>query len=418
MMKKVLHSLLLLSVLAVAPVSAQTLGIAAIVNDDVISIFDLNSRVSLLIATSNQEDTPAIRKRLSRQVLNRLIDEKLKMQEAKRMDINIPRNAINQAYDDMERRSKLPPGGLGKFLAAKGVDRLALLEQIEANIAWGSAVNRSLRFQIQIGDDEIDEIIEEIKDGKGKPEYLLAEIFLPVDNPQAESDVHSLAGRLIEHLKSGADFLSIARNYSQSASAAIGGDLGWVRLGQLGSEIDAVLPTLGKGQASSPIRAIAGYYIIMVRDIRTGKGLVSPDRKVKLQQVFFSLPISATDQEIAARMESIKTRTETIEGCGKLDELGLEEGSPLSGSLGNVRVDQLPDAIGNAIASLDIGKASLPLRSGEGIIVLMVCERSGTSGLNTVRNKIKNSLINRRLDIAASRRLRDLRNTAFVDIRI
>jgi len=418
MMKKILHSLFLLLVMAAAPVSAQTLGIAAIVNDDVISIYDLNSRVSLLIATSNQENTPANRKRLSRQVLDRLIDEKLKMQEAKRLDINIPHQTINQAYSDMERRNKLPVGGLGEFLAAKGVDKLALLEQIEAEIAWGSAVNHSLRFQIQIGDEEVDEIIEEIKAGKGKPEYLLAEIFLPVDNPQADNDVHGLAQRLIEHLKSGANFLSIARNYSQSASAAIGGDLGWVRLGQLGNEIDAVLPNLGKGQASDPIRTIAGYYIIMIRNIRTGKGLASPDQKVKLQQVFFSLPVSITDQEIATRMASIKARTETIEGCEKLDKLGREEGSPLSGSLGSVRVDQLPDAIGNAVGSLDIGKTSRPLRSGDGIIVLMVCERSGTSGLQAVRKEIKTTLINQRLDIAARRRLRDLRNTAFVDIRI
>lgn len=417
-MKTVLHSLLLLLVLAVAPVSAQTLGIVAIVNDDVISIYDLNSRISLFIATSNQENTPANRKRLSRQVLNRLIDEKLKMQEAKRLDINIPRRTINQAYSDMERRNKLPPGGLNKFLAAKGVDKLALLEQIEAGIAWGRAVNRSFAFQIQIGDEEIDEVIKDIKAGKGKPEYLLAEIFLPVDNPQAENDVYILAQRLIEQLKSGANFLNIARNYSQSASAAIGGDLGWVRPGQLGNKIDAVMPNLGKEQTSDPIRTIAGYYIIMVRDIRTGKGLAAPDRKVKLQQVFFSLPISITDQEIAARMDSIKARTETIEGCDKLDKLGREEGSPLSGSLGEVRIDQLPDAIGNAIGSLDIGKTSQPLRSGDGIIVLMVCERSGTSDSQAVRDKINIALINERLDIAARRRLRDLRNTAFVDIRI
>lgn len=417
-MKTVLHSLLLLMVVAVAPVSAQTLGIAAIVNDDVISIYDLDSRISLLIATSNHEDTQANRKRLSKQVLNRLIDEKLKMQEARRLNINIPRNAINKAFADMEQRNKLPKGGLSKLLAAKGVDRLALMEQIEADIAWGNAVNRTLRFEIQIGDEEIDEIIEDIRAGKGKPEYLLAEIFLPVNNPQADNDVHNLARRLNEHLKSGANFPSIARNYSQSASAAVGGDLGWVRLGQLGNEIDVVMTSLGKGQASAPIRTIAGYYIILVRNIRTGKGLASPDLKVKLQQVFFPMPISITDQEIAARMATIKASTETIEGCDNLDALGREQGSPLSGSLGEVRVDQLPEAIADAIAPLDIGRVSNPLRSGEGIIVLMVCEKTGTPALQAARDKIKANLINQRLNIAAGRRLRDLRNTAFVDIRI
>jgi len=232
-MKVFLIILFLSLVLTVAPASAQTQGIAAIVNDDVISVYDLNARVSLVIATSNQKETPEVRNRLSKQVLNQLVDEKLKMQEAKRLNINIPRTAIEESYRDLERRNNLPKGGLDQFLASKGVDKLALLEQIEAEISWANAVNRSLSYQIQIGDEEVDEIIAEINASKGMTEYQLAEIFLPVDNPQIENEVLNLANRLVENLKSGASFQSLARNYSQSATAAVGGDLGWVRLGQL-----------------------------------------------------------------------------------------------------------------------------------------------------------------------------------------
>jgi peptidyl-prolyl cis-trans isomerase SurA len=419
-MKRFLYALVLLSlsVFSANYSSAQSLGIAAIVNDDVISVFDLKSRLSLLIVNSNLENSAENRKRLSRQVLNQLVDEKLKMQEAKRLGINIPRGAVENAYRNMERRNKLPAGGLDKFLASKGIHKLTLLEQIEAGITWSRAVNRSLSQNIQIGDEEIDEIIAEMNANKGKPEYRLAEIFLPVDNPQVENDVRNLAMRIIENMKTGASFTNIARNYSQSASAAVGGDLGWVRPGQLGDEIDAILPTLEKGTLSAPVRTIAGYYIILTRDVRTGKGLSSSDEKVTLQQAIFPLSAPATKEDIAARMEEIKTRTADIKGCENLDKLAKEEGSPMSGSLGEIEVSSLPEIIQKNLAKLEIGEASAPMPSSDGPIVLMVCGRSGATALQKARKKILNDLTNERLDIAARRRLRDLRNTAFVDIRI
>lgn len=423
-MKNTWRSVLMLSLMTFvlylppSPAVPQTLGIAAVVNDDVISLYDLNARIKLLIVTSNQQDSPELRRRLSRQVLNSLIDEKLKMQEAKRLGIRIANKELENTYSDMEAGNKLPKGGLTDYLEKNGVDRLILIEQIEATIAWADAINRLFRPQTTIGDEEIDEVIEAMKASKGKPEYLAAEIFLPISNPNKAGEVLDNARRLIEQMMNGADFSILARNYSQSATAAVGGDLGWVRQGQLPSEINKALIALKKGDLSQPLRGVSGYHIILKRDDRIGLGLPKAKEKVDLRQVFLPLGAASTKADRQALMGKAKSMAATAAGCANMEKLEAESGSPLSGSLGVVDTSSLPKAIQNVIKNLSVGAASQPIPADGGIIFLMVCERTGTSTLETLRPSIEQRLMTERLDNAARGHLRDLRQTAFVDIRI
>ncbi len=401
-----------------APAPAQTLGIAAVVNDDVISLYDLQARMMMLIVTSNQKDSPELRSRLSQQVLNNLIDEKLKMQEAKRLDVNISPQDIEQAYEDMEASNNLPKGGLSTFLNKSGVDKLVLFEQIEATIAWADTINKLFRSQTTIGEEEIDEVINEIKASKGKPEYLTAEIFLPVNDPRQDGEVLNNADRLIEILKGGADFASLARNYSQSASAAIGGDLGWVRQGQLPHNIDKALISLKKGTISQPLRGISGYYIILKRDERTGQGLPPSQEKIDLRQVYLPLVAASSDRDKASLMEKAIAMGATAKSCPDMEKLEAESGSPLSGSLGTVDTSSLPPAIQKVVKDLPLATASKPIPADGGIIFLMVCQRTGTKAMDIIRPQIRSRLMAERLDNAARGHLRDLRHTAFLDVRI
>ncbi len=401
-----------------APAPAQTLGIAAVVNDDVISLYDLQARMMMLIVTSNQKDTPELRSRLSQQVLNNLIDDKLKMQEAKRVDVKIAPQDIERAYEDMEAGNNLPKGELTKYLNKSGVDKLVLFEQIEASIAWADTINKLFRSQTTIGEEEIDEVINEIKASKGKPEYLAAEIFLSVNDPRQDGEVLNNASRLIELLKGGADFASLARNYSQSASAAIGGDLGWVRQGQLPQEIDKVLISLEKDTISQPLRGVSGYYIILKRGERTGQGLPPSQEKIDLRQVYLPLGAASSDRDKANLMEKAIAMGATAKSCPDMEKLEAESGSPLSGSLGSVDTSSLPPAIQKVVKDLPLATASQPIPADGGIIFLMVCQRTGTSALDIIRPQIMQRLIAERLDNAARGHLRDLRHTAFLDVRI
>jgi len=394
--------------------SSQGLGIAAIVNDDVISLYDLEERLDLLIITSNQKDSVQLRKRLSRQTLNRLIDEKLKLQEAKSLGINVPKSRLEQAFFDMEKQNKMPPGGLTKFLASKGINRLALIDQIEASMAWRDTINKKFRFRISISEEEIDDVINDIRKSKGKPEYLTSEIFFPVNNPKKAIEALNNANRVIEQITSGGNFSALARNYSQSASAAVGGDLGWVRQGQLSKNLDAALSNLKKGSISKAIRTIGGYYIILKRDQRRGLGLPQSQEKIDLRQVF--LPLLTAD--INLLMAQAKSMAARAKDCSSMKKLEAESKSSLSGSLGMINTTSLPAAIQASVRNLPVGTPSNPTTAEGGVKFLMVCKRTGSSALDIIRPKIKQNLLNERLDITARGYLRDLRLAAFLDVRI
>src|SRR5471032_2605973 len=113
-MKRLLISLALL--LAAASASAQETRIAAVVNDDVISVADLASRMRLVFASSNIQDVPETRQRVTRQVVRMLVDEKLQMQEAKRLGVKVPDEEVNAGLAVIETQNKVPKGGLDAML--------------------------------------------------------------------------------------------------------------------------------------------------------------------------------------------------------------------------------------------------------------------------------------------------------------
>jgi len=411
-----------LLVFAVASTNAskaqETLGIAAVVNEDVISLFDLQSRIDLLIATSNQKNTPENRRRHARQVLNQLINEKLQIQEAKRLGIKVSDKEVNRAFATIARRSKMTPKKLTEYLAQINVDKDVLMNKLRAQIGWGRTVNQLFRSEISIGSEEIDDIINEISKSKGKPEYLVAEIFLAIDKPENAGEFRKVADNIISQLKAGADFSVLARNLSQSASAAVGGDLGWIRQGQLAPKLDKAIANMADGSLSPPLQTLSGFHILLKRKSRIGQGLTSDDEKVDLFQVYLPLPPSATADDVKAGLDAAAKMTAGATSCDAMADIAKKTGSKLSGRLGKVKTASLPAQTRKLVGDLAINKPSQPIRSGDGVAVLMVCGREGKLTLSQIRDNIETSLLNDRLDILARRHLRDLRRTAFLDIRI
>jgi len=394
-----------------------TQKIAAVVNDEVISVFDLQARLSLLTAGSDARRNPEAQRRLVPEVLRRMIDETLQMQEAKRLNISVSDAEIEHAIATIEQQNGMARGELEAFLARDGVDRQTLIAQIEPQIAWSKVVGRRIRPQIQISPEEIDEALARIQAGVGKPEYLLAEIFLRVDELENEAEIQQVGQRIMQQIQQGASFSAVARNFSQAASAAEGGNLGWVRADELGSDIEGTVSGMQPGQMAGPIRTLGGFQILLLRERRIARGL-SADAEVQLQQLFFPLAASADAAQVneaTARAQAMAARASS---CADIEALAAELATPMSGSLGRLKTSALPPVLQNAIRDLDIGRPSAPVRTENGVVVLMVCDRQGQEAELEQRQRIEQMLLMPRLDAAAQRYLRDLRRTAFVDIRL
>src|SRR6202023_721356 len=256
-----------------APDQGAETRIAAVVNDEVVSVADVQSRLKMVMLSSNFPDSPETRQRIAAQVLRTIVDEKLQLQEAKRQNVSATDEEINKAYTQIEKQNNMQPGQLDQVLKARGIERGALIEQLTASIVWAKLVRRLLSQTNVVSDEEIDYALKRAKETVNEPQSRVAEIFLAVDNPQQEDDVRRLAERLTEQMKQGARFSAVAQQFSQSATAAVGGDIGWVRAEQLSPELGKVVTQMRPGELSPPIRTGAGYYLLLVVDRRSGRAV-------------------------------------------------------------------------------------------------------------------------------------------------
>lgn len=404
-------------VLFALPATAQVSRIAAVVNDQVISVDDLAARLRLVMTSSNIPDTQENEQKLAHRVLRNLIDEKLEMQEAKRLNVTVSEKEVNQAFARLEVQNKMPKGGLDVFLKEHGVDRNTLVDQVTAALAWNKVVHQSLSQLAQISEEEVDTVMARLRETAGESKSRIAEIFLAVDNPKQDQEVHGFADRLEDQLRQGASFPQLARQFSQSATAAVGGDLGWVVPSQLSPEIGAAVQHLEAGQISPPIRGAGGYYIVLVIE-KQAAGSGVDDERVSLTQVMFPLPENASpadQQKVKAEAEAV---SEQAKSCGELAQLGHEKAPQTSGDLGWVKIGELPADLRQTVHKLKVAEASPPVPLRGGIGVLMVCDRQASPSALPSREEVTNNLTEGKFETLAQRYLRDLRRQAFIDIRI
>ncbi len=390
--------------------------IAAVVNEEVISVFDVQQRVRLLIVSSGLPNTPETVQRIAPQVLRGLIDEALQNQEARRLNISVSTGEIDDAIGRIERANGLPSGGFEGLLDQQQISREAAIEQIRSNILWQKLLSRTVIPQIEIGEEDIDSVVARIAASQGVTELRIAEILLPVDNPVDAPDIRALGLRLVEQIRSGADFSSVARQFSKSATAAAGGEIGWIRLGELGPAVDGVLKEIAPGQVSDPVVVPEGVQIVFLIEQRTNEPPDPGERNVTLRQMLLAVPDGAPQAEVDAQQQTARTIASTVRGCADFTKAAEEAGTPQPAQSASFKLNDLNQQLRQVAASLPIGQASAPIRNADGFQVLMICDRQEELGPD--REEIRRTLRRERADMLSRRYLRDLRRTAFVDLRV
>src|SRR5260370_42431960 len=259
--------------------------IAAVVNDEVISVFDVVSRMRMVMISSNIADSPEMRQRIAPQVLHSLIDEKLELQEAKRQSVTATDSEVNTGLQQIEKQNNMKSGQLNELLKSRGIDRGALVDQLTAGIVWAKLVRRQAAQTTEITDEEVDEALKRAKEHANEPQSRVAEIFLAVDNPAQDGEVHSLAERLTQQMRQGSRFSAIAQQFSQSATAAVGGDIGWLRPDPLPPVVGKAVSGLRPGEMSAPDRVAGAPYLSLDVDRPDGNSVCGQDTFCAIMQV-------------------------------------------------------------------------------------------------------------------------------------
>lgn len=390
---------------------AQAQGIAAVINDDIVTSRDLQQRVLFMLATTGaKRDEESIR-RIQRAALKNLVDEHIQMQEAEKFEQTIADAEVQRSVTRLIGRNGLDPQDVAQRLASVGVSLSTLQDQVRSEIAWQRIVNGLYGSRIRISDAQIDETLNRLTANASKPSYRVAEIYI-----EATPDIGGMdgamegAGAMITQLKEGAPFPLLAQQFSSSPTAAKGGDLGWVREGELRDEIDTVITKMNPGDLSTPIQVPGGVYVMALID----KQVSETDTVYKLKQVNLIAETPEAYDKAVAEMRGLKDQ---LKSCDTLDKDAKAIEGLNSADMGEVKASEIDDTILDAISNTDVGGLSDAIKTPRGPVAVMVCDRR-VSGKNIpTRDEIEERLLDQQLAQASKRHLRDLRRKATVVVR-
>ena len=393
---------------APAPNPATTHAIVAVVNDDIVSTHDLRQRVLFLLATTGAAQDEASLARLQQQALRSLVDERLQLQESRKYDQTISDAQIDRRVAQLISRNNLSPEEVQQRLAAVGVSLSTLRDQVRSEIAWQRIVNGLFGSRIRISDAQISETINRLSANAGEPSYRVAEIFIEATPDIGGQDGAMEGARaMITQLGEGAPFPLLARQFSSAPSAAKGGDVGFVRRGELRPEIDSVLDTLEPGGISEPITVPGGVYVVALLEKQQDEA----DTVYRLRQI--NLPNDRITDADAAVAQFAEFRTR-FTSCDTLeDDVRGVEGLDTA-DMGEIKASDMQEEILSRVSPLEPGQLSEPIQTPQGVVALMVCEREVTGTSIPTRQEVEDRLIDQQIAQASKRHLRDLRRQASI----
>ncbi|HJP69080.1 MAG TPA: peptidylprolyl isomerase, partial [Sphingomicrobium sp.] len=295
----------------------------AIVNGDVITQTDVQQRLQLLAIANGSPIPAAERDRLAEQVLRNLIDEDLQIQAAKEDKIDVKKADVDKTVARVAQNVKQSPEQLATYLEQNGSNIKSLRRQIEAEIAWQRLQRDKIEDSVTVGDDEVKAVLAKLNASKGTEEYRVGEIYLSA-TPATESQTLDNANKILTQLRGGASFAAYARQYSEASTAAVGGDLGWVRPEQLPAPIAAALREMPEGAISNPIPVAGGFSIIAVQQTRK---ILTPDPRdavLSLKQVSINFPKGTSREAAEPIVSRFADSARSVGGCGGAEKLASE----------------------------------------------------------------------------------------------
>jgi len=404
-------------------------GVAAIVNDFVISNYDLDQRVNLFLATSGVRATPETLAQIRAQVLRSVEDEILELQEAAKHKITVTKADVDKALQNISMENHVPIEQILNTIMMAGVSVDTFRAQVGAQLLWQKVVAARYGTDILVNDQQVNEAMERLRKGADKPQFLVSEIFIAVDRPEDEDAVGTSAKQIADQLTQGAPFATVAGQFSQSPSAADGGDIGWVVQGQLADDIDQALLKLRPGQTTAPIRSEGGYYVLLLRDRREPigtmieetpqAGIGDPEVPIPLDRLLIPLVNPEPLVKERATQLGINIRS-NVRVCADLSTVANQiQGSQYS-KLGQVKPIDLDEGLRERLLKTEAGKVVEPFFSSVGLEIIMRCDTPPQKLVAFTlpsRNELEQQLFVQQMTVLAKSYLRDLRRNAVVETR-
>lgn len=384
----------------------------AIVNDEAITNLDLLARQAFMkLAGDIDEATPEAEKfRLS---LEQLIEERIRIQEARKGGVVLTETDLMARAEALAKRQKKTVEQYLVDLEKQGVPRSTFLEKIRAQDVWQKLIVKKLPSAGVINPSDLDEEIKAQKARTGEIEVRVAEIFLSTlgqDKDQVALNVNTL----LELMKSGETFDSLAKQYSQAPSQAEDGLRDWAPIEDFEPALQKVFATTEVQNKPLVIDGETGVWIIALLGKRK-VGQKKAKTLMDIKQLFLKLPQNIQNVEAQRKLAVAAQVTQSVQGCSNFNDAMISFGDQGSGDLNQIDISTLPAQVAQILGRIDIGRPTPPLPVPNGASIFMVCSKNDQ--FETVEDaEIRRSIIASKAERFAERYYREIRRKAFIEL--
>ncbi|PZU55199.1 MAG: molecular chaperone SurA [Thauera sp.] len=400
--------------------------IVAVVNSDAITLFELRSRTEQAIAQLRGRNvTPPPREDFERQVLERMIYEKVQLQHAEETQMRIDDRMLEAALGRIAESNNMNATQLRSAVERDGIPWPRFREDIRKEIILSRLRDREVESRVVVTEGEIDNYLANPeRKADQREEFNVSHILLRVPegaSPETLMRLKARADAAMEQLAKGEDFARVAASYSDAPDALSGGSLGWRPLDRLPQLFADMLPNLKPGQVSEVMRSPAGFHIMKLVDKRGGAG--ASDARVsqtRARHILIKTSEVVNDAEARRRLTGIKER---LDNGGDFEELARANSQDLSaakgGDLGWLYPGDTVPEFEKVMNALEPGKTSEPVQSPFGWHLIQVVERR-VEDVSTERQRAaaRLALRERKAEEVYQDWVRQLRDRAYVEIRL
>ena len=397
--------------------------IVAVVNDEVITANDLNERVNLVMRQIQRQggQVPGV-ETLSRQILERLINDLVQVQLAKETGIKVDDATLDRTIERIAQENNLPVAAFRAALERDGIRYPRFREDIRSEILLARLREREIDNGVVVTDAEVEtEIAREAREATGDSEYNLAHVLVvvqPQSNPQAIEVRRRRALAALSELRRGANFAQVAATYSDAPDALQGGVLGWRSSGRLPQAFLGAVSKLQPGEVSDIIRSANGFHIVKLLEKR-GRAAAQGVQQTHVRHILLRAREGLTEAQAKDRLATLRERVVGGVDFGELARTNSEDASASKGGdLGWIAPGDTVPEFERVMNALKDGEVSPPIQTPFGWHLVQVLERRSEE-LSADRKKIaaRQAIRARKADEAYQDWLRQMRDRAFVENR-
>ena len=385
--------------------------IIAKVNNEIITNIDLENRLKMAMYASNLPNDQEIEERLRPRVLDSLIDESLKIQEANRLGIFVTNEEVIEQLNRLEKRLNMEMNSLLDIYKKEEIPEITILNQVRSQLLWEKILYGIVIKNITVSEKDIIDTYNMLLQKSGEVEYNLSEIFISINNLEAEQRINSIYSRINTQ-----NFLPLAEQFSDGVVSSGNFENNWVRESLLEDGIKDGVSKLNVGQISLPIKTSAGYHLVLLNDKRQTKKIKENQTIYDLSQILFKINAKKNKDSEEYYKRFLSSLRDIVVGCNDLKKLIDEIPEGYGGKLGKIDSKSIEKSFLKVLENLPVGILSDAVITNDGVHGLMLCSPIVNNTYEEFKNSIEGRLRNKKIDSAAQSLLNRIKRKALIEL--